>query len=232
MSFVCQTFAVLLIGKEIDGQRQPTPGQDHHQTVVAERTDQAIECHRRDVIEHRTELQAQSAMGRPQGIASDRRMHLAITQDEVGQDGEHRTTRGALDAPDGDATQPDPEVMRVAGQAPTSLTSRFVCKLKAKGEEKGEDAFDKRFAIAKQLIIGRFILKVDGDGPVFTGLAGGVAHGSPSSQMVGVADDPRWTHAFPISRGWGRRRGFYHEIGWNVGIMAKSGIYGIVPHFP
>jgi hypothetical protein len=89
-------------------------------------------------------------------------MHLAITQDEVGQDGEHRTTRGALDAPDGDSTQPDPEVMRVAGQAPTSLTRRFVFELKAQGEEKGEDAFDKRFAIAKQLIIGRFVLKVDG----------------------------------------------------------------------
>jgi hypothetical protein len=26
--------------------------------------------------------------------------------------------------------------------------------------------------------------------------------------MVGVADDPRWTTVFMISRGWGRRRGF------------------------
>jgi hypothetical protein len=67
-----------------------------------------------------------------------------------------------------------------------------VCELKAKGEEKGEDAFDKRFAIAKQLIIGRFVLKVDGDGPVFTALAGGVAHGASSGQMVGMADDPTW----------------------------------------
>ena len=49
-------------------------------------------------------------------------------------------------------------------------------ELKAKGEEKGEDTCDTRFAIAKQLIIGRFVLNVDGDGPVFTGLAGGVAH--------------------------------------------------------
>ena len=34
-------------------------------------------------------------------------------------------------------------------------------ELKAEGQEKGEDAFDKRFAIAKQLIIGRFVLKVE-----------------------------------------------------------------------
>jgi hypothetical protein len=40
------------------------------------------------------------------------------------------------------------------------------------------------------LIIGRFVLKVDSNGPVFAGLAGGVAHGSSSGQIVGVADDP------------------------------------------
>src|SRR5262249_4668247 len=99
-------------------------------------------------------------------------------QDEVGQDGEHRTTRRALEPPDGDPAQTDTDIMRMACEASTAATSRFVFELKAKGEEKGEDAFDKRFAIAKQLIIGRFVLKVDSNGPVGAGLAGGVAHGS------------------------------------------------------
>src|SRR5215475_4458512 len=43
VDFGCQTCAVLLIGEDIDGQRQPTPGQDRHQTVVAECTDQAVD---------------------------------------------------------------------------------------------------------------------------------------------------------------------------------------------
>ena len=51
-----ETAAVLLIRQEIHGQRQPTPGEHRDQTVVAERTDEAIERHRRDVIEHRTQL--------------------------------------------------------------------------------------------------------------------------------------------------------------------------------
>ena len=59
----------------------------------------------------------------------------------------------------------------------------------------------------------RWNVKIDGDGPVFTGLAGSAAHGSPSGQMVAMADDPRWTHAFPISSGWGRRRGFTTKLG-------------------
>jgi hypothetical protein len=83
-----------------------------------------------------------------------------------------------------------------------------MCQLKAEGEDEGEDAFDKRLAIAQELKVGSFVVKIDGDGPVFAGLASGGSHGSSSDQMVGVADDPRWTHAFIISRGWGRRWGF------------------------
>ena len=40
----------------------------------------------------------------------------------------------------------------MAGQASPSLTSRLVCELKTKGEEEREHAFDKRLAVAKQLI--------------------------------------------------------------------------------
>src|SRR6266571_9482417 len=82
--------------------------------------------------------------------------------------------------------------MRMAGQASPSLTSRLVCELKTKGEEEREHAFDKRLAVAKQLRGGRFVVKIDSDGPVFAGLAGRVAHGSSSGQMVGAADDPQW----------------------------------------
>jgi hypothetical protein len=82
--------------------------------------------------------------------------------------------------------------MGVAGQAPAAATGRLVGELKAKGQEKGEDAFDKRLAIAKQLKVGGFILEINGEGPVFAGLASGVAHGSSSGQMVIADDDPRW----------------------------------------
>ena len=57
--------------------------------------------------------------------------------------------------------------MGVARQAPAAATGRLVCELKAKGQEEGEDTFDKRLAIAKQLKVGRFILEIDGDGTVF-----------------------------------------------------------------
>ena len=44
-----------------------------------------------------------------------------------------------------------------------------MCELKAKGQEKDEHAFDKRLAVAQELNVGRFVLKITGDGPVFTG---------------------------------------------------------------
>ncbi len=82
--------------------------------------------------------------------------------------------------------------MRVARQAPAAVTRRLVCELKAEGQEKGKDAFDKRRAIAKQLKVGGFILEINGEGAVFASLASGIAHGSSSGQMVGATDDPRW----------------------------------------
>ena len=90
--------------------------------------------------------------------------------------------------------------MGVTGEAPATVTGGLVGELKAKGQEKGEYAFDKRLAIAKQLHVGRFVLKIDGDSPVYTDLAVCASHGSPSGQIVGAADDPRWTDTFPIAR--------------------------------
>jgi hypothetical protein len=106
-------------------------------------------------------------------------MHLAITQDKVGQDGEHCTTRGALDTPDDKTTQPDPNIMQVARQVPPAPTGRLVCELKAEGQNEGQHTFNKGLAIAKQLNVGRFMLKIDRDGPIFAGLSGSVSHGSP-----------------------------------------------------
>jgi hypothetical protein len=81
-------------------------------------------------------------------------VHRAIAQDEVGQDGEHGTTRGALDAPDGNPTQADPGVMGVACQAPAATTGGLMFELKAKGHDEGEDTFEERLPIAKQLEVG------------------------------------------------------------------------------
>jgi hypothetical protein len=130
-------------------------------------------------------------MGGQQGVAGDLRAHLAIAQDEVGENREHRTTRGTLETPDGDLTQPDTDIMRVARQARAPATSGLVPQLKAQGEDESDHQFDKRLAVVKQLKISRFIVEINGNGPVFAGLASGVSHGSPLGQMVEIAGDPR-----------------------------------------
>ena len=69
--------------------------------------------------------------------------------------------------------------MGVARQASASVTGGLVLQLKAKGQKEGEDTFEKRLAIAKQLKVGRFVSEINGDSPVFTGRAGGGSHGHP-----------------------------------------------------
>ena len=61
-------------------------------------------------------------------------------------------------------------------------------------------------------------MKIDGDSPVFVGLADGVSHRSPSGQMVGAADDPTWGNAYTISRGLDRSWGFTTKLGgmWEI----------------
>ena len=87
--FVGETVAMLFVGHEIGGQGQLTPGEHCDQALVTKRTDHAIEGHRGDMADHRAQLQTEAAMGRQQGIASDLRSHLAITQDEMWQDRKH-----------------------------------------------------------------------------------------------------------------------------------------------
>src|SRR5215510_11746943 len=110
-----------------------------------------------------------------------------------------RTTRRALEAPDGHPPQAHAEIVRVARHTSTTTTHRSVFQLKAERQDAGDHEFDKRFAIAKQLKIRRFVLEIDGDRPVFAGLVGGVGHGSSSGPMVVADDDPRWGYDCPIT---------------------------------
>ena len=108
--------------------------------------------------------------------------------------------RGALEPPDGDATQADTGIMRVARQAPTAVTGRLVEELKAEGEKEREYEFNKGLAVAKQLQVGRFVSKIDGDGPVFAGPFGGCAHVSPLCHQVLYADETPWGEHIAIAR--------------------------------
>ena len=68
----------------------------------------------------------------------------------------------------------------MAREASTTATGGFVFQLKAKRQHEGKDTFEERLPIAKELEVDRFAPEIDGDGAVFTGLAGSVAHGHPS----------------------------------------------------
>ena len=78
-----------------------------------------------------------------QSIAGYIRMHLAIAQDEVGEDRKHRSTPRALETPDRDAAQTDPHIMRMTRQASSPIAGRLVLELEAEGQEKGEHTFNK-----------------------------------------------------------------------------------------
>jgi hypothetical protein len=151
-----------------------------------------------------------------QGVASDLRSHLAIAQDKMWQDRKDGFARRALYPPDRDSAKTDAHIMGVARQASSPATGRFVFQLKAKSEEKGENTFDKRLAIAKQLKVSSFILEIDGDGAVVAGLMGCGSHGSSSGPMVRAADDPTWRNTSTISRSARRAEIRHHYIRWNV----------------
>ena len=80
----------------------------------------------------------------------------------------NRFARRALDAPDGDPTQPDTRKMRMACQAPSPATGRLVLELKAEGEKERQHTFEKRLAISHQAAVGGFVSKINGDSAVFS----------------------------------------------------------------
>ncbi len=94
----------------------------------------------------------------------------------------------------------DTRVMGVTREAPTTATGGLVKELKAQGQDTGEDAFDKRPAIAKQLNVGGFILEVDGDGTVYARRFGRCAHVSPLGHQVSQAEETSWGERVEISR--------------------------------
>jgi hypothetical protein len=82
--------------------------------------------------------------------------------------------------------------MGVARQAPATATGGLVGELKAKRQEKGHDTFEECLAIVKQLHVGRFVLKIDGDGAVFSRRFGCCTHVLPLWHPVSQADEIRW----------------------------------------
>src|SRR5262249_6766739 len=138
-------------------------------TAFTAHTDEAIEGHGGEMVEDRAQLQTEAAVCSQQGIAGHFRSHLTIAQDEMGEDREHRSACRALATPDGDATQADPDIMRVTGQAPAPATGRLVGELQAKGQHEGEDTLAKRLAVSQQADIGGFVAKIHGDRAVFAG---------------------------------------------------------------
>jgi hypothetical protein len=83
IDLVGETAAVLLVSQEVGGQWQSTPSQHRHETVATKGTDQAIEGHRGDMMDHCTELQTEAPMGGQQRIAGHLGTHRAIAQDEM-----------------------------------------------------------------------------------------------------------------------------------------------------
>jgi hypothetical protein len=171
------------------GRGQTTSCQDRHETLLAEGTDQAIEGHGREMADDGAEFQAEAPMRGSQGITGQIRAHLTIAEDEMGQNREHRTTRGAREPPDGDPTQLDPDIMGVARQAPAPATGRLMPQLNAQGSDEREHQFDQGLAVVKQLEVGRFIVEIDGDGTVVPRPFGCFAHVSPPGQRVSSADE-------------------------------------------
>ena len=142
-----ESAAMLFVGQERDRQRQPTPGQHGHQTLVAQRTAEAVERQGGERVEHGAPRQTEAAVRGQQRITGHLRWHLAVAQDEVRQDGERSFTRRALDTPDSEPVQTDPVVMRVACQASASTAGRLVFQLQAEGCDNGEDTFEERLPI-------------------------------------------------------------------------------------
>ena len=82
--------------------------------------------------------------------------------------------------------------MGVARQAPAPATGRLMPELKAQGEDESDDPFNKSLTVVKQLKVGRFIVAINGDGPVLPRSCGGRAHVSPPGQQVSSAHKTQW----------------------------------------
>jgi len=77
--------------------------------------------------------------------------------------------------------------MGVAGQTAAAATGGLVGQLEADREDKGEDELDEGRAVADQLKVIALVVKIDGDGAVFSRRLGPVAYVSP---LVMVSQTP------------------------------------------
>ena len=93
----------------------------------------------------------------------------------------NRLAPRTLNAPDGHPTQAYTHIMGVTCQAPAPITGGFMLQLEAEGQKEGEDALEKRLAIAEEVAVGGFVSKIDSDGTVVAGPFGCCAHVSPLS---------------------------------------------------
>ena len=66
--------------------------------------------------------------------------------------------------------------MGMTGQTATAVAACLMVELEAEREDKGEDKLDKRFAVADQLEVGRWVLEVNGDCAVLACHFGGLCH--------------------------------------------------------
>jgi hypothetical protein len=126
-------------------------------------------------------------MGGQQGVAGYVGTHLTIAENEVGENCEHGFAPRTLDTPDSDPTEADAHIMGVARQASAALTSRLVFELKAERHDEGEDTFEERLPIAKQLEVRSFAPEIDGDGAVFSRWLSCYAYMSPPGHQVLVS---------------------------------------------
>src|SRR5262245_16503635 len=108
------------------------------------------------------------------------------------QNREHGFAPRTLHPPDGDSTQTDADIMRVACETPAPAAGGLVLELKAKGQEKSEHELDKCLAVFNQAEVSGFISKINGDGAVFSRRFGHSVHVSPRCHQVSSAEETRW----------------------------------------
>jgi hypothetical protein len=162
-ALVGATAAVLLVSQERRGQRKPTPAQHGHQAVGAHGAKQALERHRREVIEHRAQCSTEATGGGPPRSTGPGWSPRALPPDAVGQDGAYRVARGALDPPEGAPTPAGASVRGVTRQAPAAAPARLVRELQAQGAKNSEAPRAKRLAMSKQTTGGGLSLESAGD---------------------------------------------------------------------
>jgi hypothetical protein len=94
----------------------------------------------------------------------------------MGQHGEHRFARGALDTPEDETAQADPGIMGVACEAATLAAAGLMGELETEGEDEGEDKLDERLGIIQERKVGRLIVEIDGEGAILARRFGGLSH--------------------------------------------------------